>query len=152
MSTGGLALLLGSTPHQFTGLNTIGKVVFIWDLTVYLAVVAGLSYRFITRPGSLKQSLLHPTESLFFGTFLLATVNALDCAVVYGEPATGAWFTVALRVIFWIYVAFSFLAAVLQYYSLFSLTQRLTIQSMTPAWILPALRYALGVRISHLMR
>lgn len=56
----------------------------------------------------------------------------------YGAPSSGPWLTVALRVLFWIYVAITYLAAVLQYYSLFTAKpHHLAIQSMTPGWILP---------------
>ncbi len=43
-----------------------------------------------------------------------------------------------MRVCFWVYVAVAFSLAVLQYLSLFNAhPSRLTVQSMTPAWILP---------------
>ncbi|KAF7194067.1 Malic acid transport protein [Pseudocercospora fuligena] len=138
MSTGGIALLLKSTPHRFTGLDTIGKVVYIFDLVVIISLCAAISARFIMNPDTLKKSLVHPTEALFFSTFFLALVNVLGGAQEYGGPSVGGWLEEAMRVLFWIYAALTFIVAVVQYTYLFTAPpNRLTIQSMTPGWILP---------------
>lgn len=64
--------------------------------------------------------------------------NLLSCIQRYGAPHCGPWFVFAMRVLFWLYVATAFMAAVAQYLHLFTGSPgRLTIQSMTPAWILP---------------
>ncbi|KAF2214496.1 hypothetical protein CERZMDRAFT_110779 [Cercospora zeae-maydis SCOH1-5] len=147
MSTGGIALLLHATPHQFHGLRTIGKVVYIFDLVVFLSLCSGITARFILYPGTLRASLMHPTEALFFPTFWLAAVNIVNGMQVYGvetlrhsaeRPGGGEWLVTTLRVLFWTYLAVTFIVAVLQYLYLFAAKpHRLTIQSMTPAWILP---------------
>ncbi|PPJ59790.1 hypothetical protein CBER1_04369 [Cercospora berteroae] len=146
MSTGGIALLLHATPHQFAGLITIGKVVYILDIVIFLLLCSGIAARFILYPGTLRKSLMHPTEALFFPTFWLAAVNVVIGTQVYGVETLrrgdagrgGEWLITTLRVLFWIYLAITFLVAVLQYLYLFSAKpRRLTIQSMTPAWILP---------------
>ena len=50
-----------------------------------------------------------------------------------------------MRVTLWLYVSLAFISAVLQYLHLFSApAKRLTIQSMTPAWILPIFPIILG--------
>ena len=36
MSTGGIGLVLGQTPHRFRGLNTIGDIIVILDLVLVL--------------------------------------------------------------------------------------------------------------------
>lgn len=136
MSTGGIALLLAATPHRFTGLETIGKIVFLFDLVLFLTICAGISIRFIMKPERLTKSLLHPTEALFFPTFWLALVDVLGGIQEYGVPSTGEWLVVVMRVCFWIYVALTFITGVLQYLHLFN-AKKLTIQSMTPGWILP---------------
>ncbi|EME38619.1 hypothetical protein DOTSEDRAFT_75397 [Dothistroma septosporum NZE10] len=136
MSTGGLALLLHDTPNRFPGLETIGKVVYIFDLVIFFCLCAMMATRFIMNPGVLKKSLMHPTESLFFATVFLALVNVIGGMQIYGGPTTGDWLVVVVRVLFWMYVASTFITAVLQYMVLFS-AERLTIQSMTPGWIFP---------------
>ncbi|KAK4696756.1 hypothetical protein P7C71_g1218, partial [Lecanoromycetidae sp. Uapishka_2] len=54
----------------------------------------------------------------------------------YGVPSTGPWLITTLRILFWMYVTITFSTAVLQYHLLFT-GKGLTLQSMTPAWILP---------------
>ena len=64
--------------------------------------------------------------------------NIFTGAVAYGSPSSGPWLTAAIRVFFWIYVAVTYCSAVAQYYYLFTgKPGALTVQSMTPAWILP---------------
>jgi tellurite resistance protein TehA-like permease len=62
MSTGALATLLGQQPFYFTGLKTIGKVVFILDLVLFLTFCGCITYRFVTNNRSLNRSLHHPHE------------------------------------------------------------------------------------------
>jgi tellurite resistance protein TehA-like permease len=79
LSTGGIALLLASTPHRFTGLDTIGKIFFILALIVFIAAISAITFRFMVYPGTFKQSLVHPTEALFIPTALLTgTLIALS--------------------------------------------------------------------------
>ncbi|KAM0715739.1 hypothetical protein Q7P37_008253 [Cladosporium fusiforme] len=138
MATGGIATLLNAQPNQFTGLKTIGKVVFIYDLVLFVAFTAMISARFIMFGGTFALAVTHPTESLFVPTFFLSIVNIFDCIQAYAVPACGPWLIVVQRVAFWIYLACSFLLSVGQYTYLFSAPpNRLTVQSMTPAWLLP---------------
>lgn len=81
MSTGGIALLLRSTSYSFVGLVAIGKVIYIFDIVLFLLLVVGITTRFILAPGSLQKSLTHPTESLFFPTAWLALVNIVGIPV-----------------------------------------------------------------------
>lgn len=96
MSTGGIALLLASTPHRFPGLTTIGKVVFIFDLVIFLALIAAITARFIILPGSLQKSLMHPTEALFVPTAVgqrLATPPSLPplTTLTSSSPSSTSW-------------------------------------------------------------
>ena len=65
MSTGGIALLLAVNPHTFRGLITIGTIIFILDLFLFFLLSALILARFILSPGTFRQSVWHPTESLF---------------------------------------------------------------------------------------
>lgn len=78
--------------------------------------------------------------------------SLLACAYVFGSPYCGPWFVVAVRVLFWMYVAVAFTSAVLQYLHLFCApVHRLTIQSMTPAWILPIFPVLLGAVVASII-
>ncbi|KAL9078877.1 MAG: hypothetical protein Q9157_002213 [Trypethelium eluteriae] len=136
MSTGGIALLLSEQPHTFKGLETIGKIVFIFDLVLFVLVTSAIVVRFVRTPSRLRASLSHPTEGLFFPTFFLSISTILGGMQRYGVPSTGVWLTIALRVLFWIYVVVTFLSSVFQYWVLFT-GRQLTVQSMTPSWLLP---------------
>ncbi|RGP74497.1 hypothetical protein FLONG3_6056 [Fusarium longipes] len=137
MSTGGLANLLGEQPYTFTGLQTIGKVVYILNLVLFVTFTCLMIARFSIKPRAFATSLHHPSESFFFGSFWVSIALILNGAQSYGGPATGEWFTTAMRVIFWIYYACEMIVAVSQYHIIFE-TERLDISEALPAWILPA--------------
>jgi len=52
-------------------LTTIGKIFFILSLALYIIALVLIAARFITYPQTLRCSVMHPTESLFFPTVLL---------------------------------------------------------------------------------
>lgn len=148
MATGGLALILSpkNQPHTFRGLQTIGKVVYVWDLVVLALTIAAITYRFVRWPRTFKSSLVHPKESLFIGCAFLSVSSAICGMAEYGIPSiidvdagpSSNWLVVVYRVLFWTYFACTFVAAVGLYCMLFT-NPRLKIQDMTPAWDLPIL-------------
>lgn len=143
MSTGGIALALGLTPHRFKGLDTIGLVVFIFDLVCIAAITTCLLLRFLLYKNTFQRTLTRPKEALFVSTFFLSIAALLSNAELYGSlflsDKAQDGLAVFLRVTFWLYVAVTFFMSVLQYQLLFSVKEqrRLTVNSMTPAWILP---------------
>lgn len=145
MSTGGLALLLAEQTQGFTfpGLQTIGKVVYIFDLIAFTLVTAAITYRFVKFPGTLKASITHPTEALFLGTSTLSVASIIAGIARYGIPSCGPWLVTAYRVLFWIYFVTTFAIAVGQYSLLFT-SPLLKIQDMTPAWDLPIFPFMLS--------
>jgi C4-dicarboxylate transporter/malic acid transport protein len=134
MSTGGIAVLLSETPHRFQGLDTIGLIVFIFDLLLFSGLFTTMIARFVLCKGTFIRSIRHPTESLFIPTFFLAIAIIIVGIKQYAH--TGDWMATFLQVLFWIYFAVTFCLAVIQYVILFTGKPH-TIQSMTPAWILP---------------
>ena len=147
MSTGGLALLLGAQPHTFRGLLTVGKIVYIFDLVLFVLICILITIRFLTFPGTLKSSLTHKTESLMFPTTFLSLASIIAAMHTYGIPVTGHWLVVVYIVLFWVYFAATFVSAVAQYYYLYSRPQY-TIQGMVPSWILPIFPFMLCGTIS----
>jgi tellurite resistance protein TehA-like permease len=136
MSTGSLAVVLGNTPNKFTGLQTIGKVVFVFDLVLFVLFNALMITRFILVPRKAVASLHHPVEGLFHGTYWVSVALILNCAYIYGDSNTGPWFTEALEVCFWIYCGVAFIVGVAQY-SMFFRLERLSVTDAVPAWIFP---------------
>ncbi|KAJ7348391.1 voltage-dependent anion channel [Mycena albidolilacea] len=149
MATGGLSLLLSSQiqPHTFRGLETIGKIVYIWDLFLFAAVTLCITYRFIRFPGMFTGSLTHPTESLMAATPLLSLASIIAAIARHGIPSCGEWLIGVYRVLFWIYFLVSFVAAVGLYYLLFT-SPSLKINDMTPAWDLPIFPFMLSGTIA----
>lgn len=149
MATGGLALLLSEQTQafHFRGLQTIGKVVYVFDLAVFTAVTAALVYRFVKFPGTLRSSVTHPTEGLFLGTSTLSLASIIAGMARYGIPSCGPWLITTYRVLFWIYFAGTFIIAVGQYALLFT-SPSLKIKDMTPAWDLPIFPFMLSGTIA----
>ncbi|KAJ5757400.1 uncharacterized protein N7511_006094 [Penicillium nucicola] len=121
MATGGIAVLLYRTPHQFTGLEIIGKIIYIFNLFFFLAVTACMILRFLSRPKALKESFQSGTETYFAPTCLLSIATIILGAESYGSDSCGPWLQVALRIIFWIYVACSILLAIFHNWYLYHL-------------------------------
>ncbi|KAF2855566.1 C4-dicarboxylate transporter/malic acid transport protein-like protein [Plenodomus tracheiphilus IPT5] len=136
MSTGALAVVLGNTPNTFTGLQTIGKVVFIFDIILFLLFNGLMVTRFILVPRKLFASLHHPVEGLFFGTYWVSVALILNCAYIYGNTQTGNWLNKGLEVTFWMYCAAAFIVGIAQY-SMFFRLERLSVTDAVPAWIFP---------------
>ncbi|KAI0554408.1 voltage-dependent anion channel [Xylaria curta] len=149
MATGGLALLLAEQTQGFTfrGLQTIGKFVYVLDLVIFTLTTSAITYRFIKFPGTLKKSIVHPTEGLFLGTSTLSLASIISGIARYGIPSCGEWLVVVYRILFWIYFAVTFLIAVGQYSLLFT-SPKLKLADMTPAWDLPVFPYMLSGTIA----
>ncbi|RWA05471.1 hypothetical protein EKO27_g9635 [Xylaria grammica] len=149
MSTGGLALLLAEQTQGFTfrGLQTIGKFVYVLDLVIFTLVASAITYRFAAFPGTLKKSIVHPTEGLFLGTSTLSLASIIAGIARYGIPSCGPWLVVAYRVLFWVYFSVTFLIAVAQYALLFT-SPKLKLSDMTPAWDLPVFPFMLSGTIA----
>ncbi|KAK7017352.1 malic acid transport protein [Favolaschia claudopus] len=145
MATGGMSLLLSSQtqPHAFDGLQTIGKIVYLWALFLFTSVAICITYRFKRFPGTFTASLTHPTESLFAATPLLSLASIIAAIARYGIPSCGPWLIVAYRILFWMYFAISFVAAVGLYFLLFT-SPALKLSDMTPAWDLPIFPFMLS--------
>ncbi|EAW14614.1 tellurite-resistance/dicarboxylate transporter family protein [Aspergillus clavatus NRRL 1] len=119
MATGGVAILLSTTPHQFTGLDIIGRIIFLLNLVIFAAVTGCLLFRFASRSAALTQSVQDPKEGPFVATGPLALATIIIGAENYGTDACGPWLQTALRVVFWIYVAGALVEAVVQNWYLY---------------------------------
>lgn len=133
-STGGVAVLLSECPKQFAGLQTVGVVLFILNLFLWLTFSGLMITKWLIRPSSFKKSFL-PTECYFLGSFWLTQATFIICMQRFGVPHTGPWLVVAIRVLFWIYAAVTFISTVLQFVTVFARNPSKAIE-MNPAWFL----------------
>jgi len=150
MSTGGFATLLSVQPHKFTGLMTIGTIVYIFDLVLFVILCGAITARFIMYPGSFRKSLKHPSEALFFPTFWLSLPTIIGGMNNYGVGNVGPWLITVLRVLFWIYFACTLLVAIFQYWYLF-MAKQLLVKSMAPSWILPIFPVMLSGTLANII-
>ncbi|KAF2770870.1 hypothetical protein EJ03DRAFT_388638 [Teratosphaeria nubilosa] len=137
MSTGAVAVVISTTPNQFPGLQTIGKIFFIVDLVLFLVFTGIMTSRSILKPAKLGASLQHPVEGLFSGAYWVSIALIINCMELYGAPGTGPWLIKTLQVVYWIYVGIVLVVAIFQYFFYFP-NQRLPVAGAMPAWIVGA--------------
>ncbi|CAO2650248.1 Nn.00g015400.m01.CDS01 [Neocucurbitaria sp. VM-36] len=120
MSTGGLSIAIGETPHKFKGLYHIGLVVFVFNIALFLFLCACMAARATLYPLHFKRSFLHPQESFFFGAFWLSICVIIGGIQVYGitHGPGYLWLVNAVYVLYWMYAACSLLNSVFQYWVL----------------------------------
>ncbi|KUI61009.1 Malic acid transport protein [Cytospora mali] len=143
MSTGGIALTLGNTPHRFRGLDVIGLIVYFFDIACFAVISSCLILRFLLYKDSFHRTFTRPKEALLVPTFFLSIATLLTNAAKYGSiflsDKAFSGLAVFLRITFWMYLAATFLYSIFQYHILFTVkeTRRLQSSTMTPGWILP---------------
>jgi tellurite resistance protein TehA-like permease len=98
---------------RFRGLYTIGCIIFLFNILLFVFNTIVISIRFYFWPETFKDSFLHPTESLFIPSVIISIGTILVNITQYGVgDQTGSWLDHVMIVLFWIYcgiaVAFSF--------------------------------------------
>jgi tellurite resistance protein TehA-like permease len=78
-STGGMAILVSETPRQFRGLQTVGVVIFIVDLALFVLFCAAMTTRFVLHPHTLKRSFTNPPEPFYFSTANVSVATCIIC-------------------------------------------------------------------------
>ncbi|OAQ59103.1 malic acid transport protein [Pochonia chlamydosporia 170] len=136
MSTGGLSLLIFAQPHQFPGLKSIGMVVYVVNIGIFVAVSAMMAARFLIHPGDMSKSLKHPREGFFVPTFFLATATLVTSTSRYAIPTSDAGLIWGVQGAFWVYLVLTLVLAVGQYSLVFA-AHSFGLQTMMPTWILP---------------
>lgn len=142
MSTGGISTLISIQPHSFRGLMTIGAIFYVANLVFFTILCATMAFRFIKFPGTLKESLKHEKEGLFFPAFWLSVATILTSTQKYVVHAyevhhpTRIWMVTTMTAAFWIYTFFTFFLAVFQYSYLF-IGHTYMLTKMMPSWLLP---------------
>ncbi|KAF2143206.1 uncharacterized protein K452DRAFT_224976 [Aplosporella prunicola CBS 121167] len=154
MSTGGLALLLGKTPHRFNGLDVIGRIVYIFDLVLFVLFAIAMVTRFVTCPRAFKASLTDWHESVFFAPFWLSCATIIGNMKGYGLPHAGPWLVDCIRVLFWIYCACTTITAIALHFSLINISAPKGVynaKSMNPTWLFPLFPIMLTGTISSIV-
>ena len=121
-STGGVAILLSESPHQFRGLQVAGVVVFILNLVMFALFTTAMVCRFVQRPSSLRKSVTKPPEAYFTGSLWLSMAAIIMCMQRFGVPHAGPWLIVTIRVLFWTYAAITLTYNIIIFVVMFALS------------------------------
>jgi len=124
MATGQISNVLYSVPYRFPGLYTIGLIVFLFNICLFLFNVVMITLRFRLYPNSFWHSLKHPSESLFVPASVISFGTILLNITEYGtqEGRAGEWLSDVMVVMFWIYAALGLLFCVGIYLIMWSTT------------------------------
>ncbi|KAM0365753.1 hypothetical protein HYE67_011241 [Fusarium culmorum] len=120
-STGGVALMLSKTPYQFHGLQTIGVIIFVLNIVLFLLFVSVMTYRFMRKPSSFRDSVMKPPEAYFTGSLWLSIATIIMGMQAFGVPHTGPWLVDVVRVLFWIYGAITLTYNIVIFVVMFSI-------------------------------
>jgi C4-dicarboxylate transporter/malic acid transport protein len=132
-SSSSLTLLV---PYRFDGLQTIGVVILLCNIVLYILIWAMLATRFYLYPYTFLSSLTHPTEGLFVPAFAVSFGTILLNITAYGFGRVGPWLNRAVLVLFWMDAGLAVTLSIVIYLILWS-TQKFTVARMTPIWIFP---------------
>lgn len=139
MATGGIASVISQVPFDFHAKYAIGCTFFLLNLALFLLVLAIVSLRFWLYPITFKESVPHPTESLFIPGWLISLGIILINITEYGttHQAAGPWLTRSMFALYWGFNILAIVSSCGTYLVLWS-TQTFTIAEMTPARVFPA--------------
>ncbi|EOD43280.1 putative c4-dicarboxylate transporter malic acid transport protein [Neofusicoccum parvum UCRNP2] len=154
MSTGGIALVLGSTPNTFPGLFEIGKTIFILNIFLFILITVSITARFAICPTALRNSLLDGHEGLFMPCFFLTISTMLSNTQIYIVGDEPHWLTEGMMIAFWSYVAVTLLLAIFFYYAIWTtpeINHHLHADKMGPGWMLPIFPIMLSGTLSQVI-
>ncbi|KAF2213699.1 hypothetical protein CERZMDRAFT_120872 [Cercospora zeae-maydis SCOH1-5] len=136
-STGGVAILLSSSPKTFPGLHTIGLIIFLTNIFLFLLFTSLLLLRWKHAPPTLRKSFTTPPECYFFGSFWLTLATMIINIDRYGTPhISGAWLLTTIRVLFWLYAAISLSSATVHLVVIARYVEMKVVEFPSPAFIL----------------
>lgn len=121
-STGGIAALIYACPKRFDGLQTIGAVVFVFNIVMFLIFTSLMAIRWIANPSKIRDCFITAPECYFFGSFWLTCATIIIDMQQYAVIHTGPWLLVAIRICFWLYAAITFVSTTLHLVFLFKHT------------------------------
>ncbi|KAJ2957131.1 hypothetical protein NQZ79_g7116 [Umbelopsis isabellina] len=87
-------------------------------------------------PWVFKLMLRHPTQCMFIGTLPMGLATIVNATVLIAVPAYGGWAIILSLVLWWIDVAITIVTVTAIPLLMFE-AHKLTLQSMTAAWLLP---------------
>lgn len=123
------------------GLYTIGVIVLIFNITVFLLLCTAMAARLIFAPSRFQRSFIHPAEMFFFGSFLLSIATIIGGIQVYAIEGTYTsgpawpWLVDCVHVLYWIYASVTIVNSILQYWVFMKRSPARPIP-INPSWFL----------------
>lgn len=136
-STGGISILLSSSPKTFPGLTTIGTIIFLFNIALVLLFTFLLILRWKYKPNLIRKSFTTPPECYFFGSFWLTLATMIINIEKYGTPHTeGMWLVTTVRILFWLYAGISLTSATVHMVIISKYVEMKIVDFPSPAFIL----------------
>lgn len=132
-STGGIGIVLSECPKQFKGLQTIGKIVFIFNLAMFVLFSGLMVWKLVRNPNKFRKSFTTAPQCYFYGSFWLTIATIIISLQRYGVDNTGPWLVVVIRILFWMYAVVTFISTTIHFTVVFQYIQMQSIE-MNPAW------------------
>ncbi|KXT13952.1 hypothetical protein AC579_4200 [Pseudocercospora musae] len=134
-STGGIAIVISECPKPFTGQQTIGAIVFIFNILLYLLFTTFMILRWTGNKAKIKECFTRAPECYFFGSFWLSAATMIINMQRYAVPHTGEWMVVTIRVCFWLYAAITITNTTLHMVSLAHTTPVKVVEFKPPMFL-----------------
>ena len=136
MGTGMMALVLRSEPYQFRGLDIISDIVFALNVFLFcLFLLVGI-FRYLAWPHTLILMLLHPSQSLYVGTFAMGFATIVNLVAVACAEPWGYRYSMLGWVLWWIDASLAFVVCI-GFLSLMSPRHSRSFHELSALWLLP---------------
>lgn len=136
MGTGIVAVMLRKLPYQFTGLDIIAHVVFVFHIVTFLIIIAISTLRYLWWPRVFLLMLNHPIQSLFLGAIPIAVSTVVDYLVIALVPYWGQGLAIFAWVLWWINIALAFGIAISLAFIQFTRHAN-SLETFNALWLLP---------------
>lgn len=89
MGTGIVSIILHNLPYQFRGLRSIATIIFTLNAILFILFFLVTLARYLIWPTIWKRMILHPVQSLYWGTFAMGFATVGDGVILFCVPAFG---------------------------------------------------------------
>ncbi|EME81479.1 uncharacterized protein MYCFIDRAFT_38100 [Pseudocercospora fijiensis CIRAD86] len=134
-STGGIAIVISECPKHFSGQQTLGTIVFIFNLVLYVLFTIFMILRWTGNTAKIRECFTKAPECYFWGSFWLSAATLIINMQRYAVPHTGQWMVVGIRVLFWLYAAITITNTTLHIVSLAHTTPMKVVEFQPPMFL-----------------
>ncbi|OLY77572.1 Sulfite efflux pump SSU1 [Smittium mucronatum] len=136
MGTGITGILIYTTPYQFHGCHTLGKIFFALNCILFISFFVISVIRYTVFPYTINLLLCHPGQSMFIGTMPMGLATIVNSVVFMFPKEQYHWAPNLAFVLYFIDVAFMlFSVLVVPFFKL--AIQKHSMETMYTTWLLP---------------